>query len=234
MPSYRYLAKSEHGFIQQLACSYANRGYQFYFVGRIPDGKDPFKIDQKLLAEYDVSASKAERWRRKQAGRANVQYLRFGQDFILLATHGEHHFFEANAGRIRKLSSHPLKFYGYSVSIKGGHCVVRISKEQIKLLRASFQSVSLKKQADELGKAINALPFERYRGVIRQLFQLVKAVNDVRSPAGLPKVKKSCIRAKRRVLKPFVDEVADPLPSGDQQISVNLEALARPQEAHTS
>ena len=205
---YRYLVRDEHCFIQLLATNYACRGYPFYFRSRVPDGKASKPVDEKLLAEYGIATSKQQRWRRKRLGRANLQYLRYQQDFVILATHGENDFFQKNEGAIRDMRSHPLKFYGYSVSLKGGHCVVRIEQEQYKLLKATFQETALlRKDPAEIGAQIDALPFERYRGVLKQLFSLVKATNEVRGPAGLPKVPNSVIRVKRRIFKPFVEAV---------------------------
>ena len=85
---------------------------------------------------------------------------------------------------------------------------MRIEQEQYKLLKATFQETALlRKDPADIGAQIDALPFERYRGVLKQLFALVKATNEVRGPAGLPKVPNSVIRVKRRIFKPFVEPV---------------------------
>src|SRR6187399_954067 len=65
---YRCSATSVQGFIQQLAVGYIARGYYFYVVGRVPEGRDPQRLDEKLIAKYDVSASKGKRARRKALG----------------------------------------------------------------------------------------------------------------------------------------------------------------------
>src|SRR5437868_5921856 len=97
---YRCEAGSLAGFIQQLTSRYVASGYVFYVVGRVPAGKDPRRVDAKLIARYGVDCSKFTRARRKRAGRANVHYLRYRDVFVLLATHGEHPFFEGEAGQI--------------------------------------------------------------------------------------------------------------------------------------
>lgn len=74
---YRYEATTVSGFLQQLAVAYLAHGYRFYVTGKIPEGKDPVAVDRKLLAKYDVGISKWVRARRKRAGLANCQYLRF-------------------------------------------------------------------------------------------------------------------------------------------------------------
>src|SRR5512147_1512330 len=95
---YRAEAASLEGFIQQLAVGYLARGYWFYVGGPIPDGKDPRAVDAKLIDRYGVAISKFERARRKVRGLANVQYLRYGQRFVLVATPGEHRFFREESG----------------------------------------------------------------------------------------------------------------------------------------
>src|SRR5437870_4167820 len=87
---YRCEATSVEGFVQQLAVSYLGNGYWFYVVGEVPPGKDPRRVDEKLVARYQVDLSKWARARRKRAGLANLQYLRHGRLFVLLATHGMH------------------------------------------------------------------------------------------------------------------------------------------------
>ena len=89
---YQCEATSVIGFVQQLAVAYVGRGYVFYVTGEIPERKDPKCVDAKLIDKYGLSVGKATRARRKLAGFANIQYLRFGNSFIILATHGNHPF----------------------------------------------------------------------------------------------------------------------------------------------
>src|SRR5512135_2938455 len=86
---YRAEATSLEGFIQQLAVGYLARGYRYFFQGRIPAGKDPRAVDAKLIKRYELAISKFKRARRKAKRLANVQYLRFGQHFVLISTPGE-------------------------------------------------------------------------------------------------------------------------------------------------
>src|SRR5215475_6096161 len=91
---YRCEATSVAGFVQQLAVAYVGRGYFFYVRGEIPERKDPRAVDEKLITKYGIAIGKTARARRKAAGFANVQYIRFRQSFVLLATPGKHRFFE--------------------------------------------------------------------------------------------------------------------------------------------
>lgn len=109
---YRCRAVSLAGFIQQLAVAYVAHGYWFYARGWIPIDKDPEAIDRKLIDRYGIDVSKWERARRKRAGLANLHYLRFGRTFVLIATHGQHWFFEAEAKAIRDIRRVPFKLGG--------------------------------------------------------------------------------------------------------------------------
>lgn len=99
--NYRYLAQSIGGFIQQTAVCYLQRGYWFYVMGEIPKGKDPERIDQKLLDKYEINLSKYQRYRRKKDGWANLQYLRYRNTFLLLSTKGQHLFFRKSKAEFR-------------------------------------------------------------------------------------------------------------------------------------
>ena len=106
--AYRCVARSAAGFVQQLAVAYVTHGYWFYVTGHIPEHKDPALTDRKLIERYGIDVSKWTRARRKRDGLANVQYLRYGRFFILLATHGEHPFFAEEEEQIRDIRRTPL------------------------------------------------------------------------------------------------------------------------------
>ena len=115
--AYRCEAKSLEGFIQQLAVGLVCRGYRFYVAKWIPQKKDPRKVDAKLTNQYGVVRSKSSRMRRKKAGLGNVQYLRYGRFFVLIATKGPHPFFEREAKSIRDICRPPfLTFGSYTIS----------------------------------------------------------------------------------------------------------------------
>lgn len=100
--AFRVVTFSIEGFVQQIACSYLRHGYWFYVTGKIPDGKDPAVVDAKLIAKYGIGVSEATRIRRKKAGLANLQLLRYGRFFVILATKGKHEFFGSEKDRIRR------------------------------------------------------------------------------------------------------------------------------------
>lgn len=201
---YRCRAVSLAGFIQQLAVAYVAHGYWFYARGWIPIDKDPEAIDRKLIDRYGIDVSKWERARRKRAGLANLHYLRFGRTFVLIATHGQHWFFEAEAKAIRDIRRVPFKLGGYSVSFRNGHASVRIDQETYKRLKAYFTELALRRPADVVAEELRLLPYEPYAPVRRQLLNLLRAVNRLRKQAGFEPLPPACLRFRRRIKSPFL------------------------------
>ena len=118
---YRYEAQTIEGFVQQVAVQYVTKGYWFYVSGIVPEGKNPQFVAEKLIAKYRIGVSKFVRARRKLRGAANLQLILFGRIFLLLATRGEHEFYEEERTRIRDCRETPIKFASYSIGFRGGH-----------------------------------------------------------------------------------------------------------------
>lgn len=200
---YRCEATSVAGFVQQLAVAYIGRGYFFYVVGEIPEGKDPHLVDQKLIAKYGLGIGKTARARRKAAGLANVQYLRYGRFFVLLATHGKHVFFEEEKKFIRDAREAPIKFGGYAVSYRSGHPHVRIDQRRYHELKAYLADLAVHRRKDWLEHAFRRLPFEPYAPVRGQMHCILREVNRRRQLAQFEAISASCVRTRRRVVRPF-------------------------------
>lgn len=200
---YRCEATSVAGFIQQIAVSYVGRGYFFYVLGRIPEGKDPVAIDEKLTRKYGVERTKAARSRRKSLGYANVQYIRFRDTFVLLSTPGKHAFFLEEAEQIRDAREMPIKLYGYAVSYRGGHVHVRIEQRQHLELKSYFAEIAVHRSKDFLEQELGTLPFEPYAPIRSQLHSILREVNRKRKLCGFELLPSSCIRVRRRIVKPF-------------------------------
>lgn len=201
---YRCVAITPEGFIQQLAVCYVARGYWFYVMGEIPAHKDPALIDAKLLATYGVDISKWSRMRRKRAGLANMQYLRHGRVFVLLATHGRHEFFEREGESVRDVRRAPIRFKGYSVSYRGGRVHVRVDRTPYLDLKASLLEEATKANGIDLLRRFRSIPFEPYAPVRRQLLSIWRAVNRARKVAGLQAIPVESIRLRRRIVCPFM------------------------------
>jgi hypothetical protein len=203
---YRCEVSTVGAFVQQVAVSYLTHGYFFYVVGIVPEGKDPRRVDAKLVDRYGLDVSKWARARRKRAGLANVAYLRHGRFFVLLATHGEHPFFEAEGAAVRDVRRVPIKFASYSIGHREGHPHVRIAEPTMRDLKEALQRLALKRSAADLGQTLRRLPFEPYAPIRSQLCELLRLVNRIRSVAGLEPVPRSVLRLRRRVLLVFAEE----------------------------
>lgn len=115
MPVDHAATKSCAEFAHYLRRNFVSRGYFFYVTGRIPDHKDPGRTDAKITAQYGLHLSKWARARRRKHGVASIQYLRFGREFIILATHGKHRFFRDEAHGIRDVRHTPLRVSGQHI-----------------------------------------------------------------------------------------------------------------------
>lgn len=186
---YRCVATSAQGFVQQLAVSYVGHGYWFYVTGMVPERKDPLAIDQKLIDRYGIDVSKWARARRKKQGLSNLHYLRFGRFFVLIATLGEHRFFEEEK-RIRDVRRDSVRFGGYSIGYKRDragkwHPSVRIHPETYAEMKAYFVELAVRRTAEDLVTEFGRLQFVPFAPVRVQLLCVLRAVNAERKGAGL-------------------------------------------------
>jgi hypothetical protein len=228
---YRCVAASVTGFLQQVASCYLPHGYWFYVRGRVPDSKDPRQLDQKLIEKYCIGLSRSSRTRRKAVGIANVHYIRFQRDFLLLATHGQHPFFDDEGPNIRDARRVPIPFRGYAISVKQGgflrkespavqptrddrwHAHVRIDQDRYQLLKTSALDAAKRMSAERLEAEFYRMPFEPYAPVRQQLFNLLRLVNQQRKASGLEPLPSKAIRYQRRIVKPF-EPVHNDVPIG--------------------
>ncbi len=212
---YRCEATSVTGFVQQLACTYLRHGYWYYVTGVIPRDKDPRAVDEKLIKKYGIAVSESTRGRRKRQGKANVQYLRCGHFFIILATEGEHQLKEEEGELLRDIRRVPLKFRGYSISYRRGgrtlggevdsrwHAHVEIERERYKEIRDYLLSLACHRSPRHLATVLYETPYEPYAPVRRQLLNILRAVNRARKRAGYELVPAEVLPLRRRVVRPF-------------------------------
>jgi hypothetical protein len=207
--TYRCVATSVAGFVQQVAVAHVRHGYWFYVAGEIPAHKNPERVDRKLTAQYGIDVSKWTRARRKRAGLANVQYLRYGPFYVLLATHGQHPFFEAEAVRLKDVRQCPIRFQGYSIGLgraRGSgeaHVSVRMGQEAYREWKERLEGIALHRTVEELAAEFRTIPFEPYAPVREQLRCLLRAVNRRRKGASLELVPWAALRLHRRSIRPF-------------------------------
>lgn len=209
---YQCEATSVAGFVQQVATRLLTNGYWQYVTGWIRADKDPRRVDEKLIAKYGLEASRWSRARRKQQGLANVQYIRHGQFFVLMATLGRHDLLTLEEGpRIRDARTSTIKYAGYSIgyrrdSVDPGRWRASVSIERVryKELKAHLLDVATHRSVDAIVEEFWSLPFEPYAPVRRQLFNILRAVNVRRRLAGYESVPwERAVRMKRRQVRVF-------------------------------
>lgn len=174
---YRCVATSVEGFVRQLAVAYITHGYWFYVTGTIPEGKDPASVDAKLIDRYDIAISKWARCRRKKQGLANMQYLRQGRFFVLLATKGRHEFFERERPVIRDVRRKSIKFAGYSIGCRKGrdgrwHASVRLSAHRYRDVRELVESARTPHAIAFAERTVRSLACSRFAPVRNQTYRL--------------------------------------------------------------
>lgn len=212
---YRCIASSPEGLVQQVAVSYLRHGYWWYVTGRIPSSKDPESVDRKLIAKYEIDQTDRQRAHRKKRGLANMQYIRYGNWFLLLVTEGHHPFKQQERNRIRDCRRHPIKFEGYSISYRragispvgGGkpkwHACVRIDPQTYKQLKAFFIDRACHRSVDNLAKDFGRVPYARFAPIRRQLLTIQRSVNQARSSIGYELIPTGALRLRRKIVRPF-------------------------------
>jgi hypothetical protein len=214
---YRAEVTSVEGFVQQIACCYLRHGYWFYVSGQIPPRKLVGDVDRKLIEKYGIGVSESTRARRKQLGQANLQYLRHQRFFVILATKGEHRFFDEESNSIRDIRRTPLRYGGYAISYRRGgrtksghpdakwHAHVEIERQRYLELKAWFLELAVHRSAEHIGLEFYRLPFEPYAPVRRQMLNILRAVNTARKRAGFQQIPTEVLPLRRRVVRPFGD-----------------------------
>jgi hypothetical protein len=217
MAAWRCEVASVDGFVQQLACNLINHGYWFYHRGHIPKHKDPLAVDQKLAELYDLALDKFARARRKKAGRANAAYLRYGREFILICTAGEHRLHDDHA--LLDVRRRPIHFHGYSIGCGKGsdgryHASVRIADDVMKDLLAHFENIAPRRTAAELEEELRQVRFQPYARVRRQILRIVRVLNQIRAPR---KVSAVSFPALRRTVTKVFNEIDTTTQLSDDQ-----------------
>ncbi len=248
---YRCEATSVEGFVQMLASNYLPHGYWFYITGHVPPNKSPEAIDAKLLDKYSISLSRQQRSRRKRLGFANLHYLRYGDFFVILATHGKHLFFESEGEAVRDIRKFPLRFYGYSLTVRRGGYLkkgageesaspdgryrvrVTIARDRFSTLYHDLLDRAAHRSLDSLRWELWNQPFEPYAPIRKQMLRLLRGVNQVRASMGYEKVPTDSIRYQRKIVKPFEtaghsDHLESDLPDAllDSQSNVPIARMA--------
>mgnify|MGYP001241946405 CR=1 FL=1 len=190
--------------MQQVAVAAVSRGYVLYVMGRVPVGKDPATVDEKLVRTYGIDISKWARARRKAQGKANLLYVRFETTWVILATPGEHeNFFRLEHANVRDARRTPIRVGGYAISYRGGHASVRIDQRRYRELKAYLVDLAKHRRRETVEAAFQQVPFVPYAPIRRQLLAIFREVNRVRKAAGFAQLSKWCLRLERRNVRVF-------------------------------
>lgn len=183
--SFQYLVKSPRHLVQLLACNLLPKGYVFYSVAWIPEGKDPVLVDAKLVLTYQAHASKHLAYRRRKGGHATVRYFRCGRLALLVATAGRSPFFEREAWKDAREA--PLHLAGYSVGVnrQSGKVSVRLHREAQRRLKREFTERAAW-SLDWWERWMRAFPFLPFAGVRDNQFALLRHLNQCRKDLRLP------------------------------------------------
>lgn len=218
---YRCVAASPEGLVQQLATSYLRHGYWFYVTGFAKAGIDLAALDQKLITKYEIALGERARTDRKRRGLANMQYLRYRNWFLLLATEGHHPFKQVERNVIRDCRRIPIRFEGYSISYRqssvtpvgGGprtwHASVRIDDPTYRQLKHFFLDRACHRSVENLAADFARVPYTRYAKVRRQLLDILRSVNDARARMGYEAVPHRVLKLRRQIVTPFADPESD-------------------------
>lgn len=200
-------ANSAEAFVQHLAIRLIGNGYIYFVLCEIPQGKDPVKVDEKLVQRYGVRDNKWRLFRRAERGEAKVRYLRFQKTFLLVATPGRHLFFSEEGAAVRDARNDPIRCFGYSIKAKkrvdGGYLPrVRLSLQKLSAIRAGLFALQTASE-DEIEDFINEQHLLWFSGVKRQVFRLFSQLNAARKAAGLDPVFVSREAFRNRTLSVF-------------------------------
>lgn len=219
----RHVVSSVDGMLAMLV-NLVSKGYRYYFVGTVKEGKSAAAVDERMLAYYDADLPKWRRERRKLQGLANFRYLRHDRWYVVLATEGAApRFWSEDRARIRDVRHTAIRFRGYSIAYRQGgwkdrklwqdpnvrerdmkwHARVLLDEETFAGLKAYFLNIAVHRDAGFLAREFLSLSFQPYRPVREQLFVILRAVNQARKLAGYQRLPASVIPFKRRIVRAF-------------------------------
>lgn len=226
--------------MQQIACVYLRDGYEWFVQGQVPESKDPAGVDARIIEKYRIDVSEATRWRRKQLDKANVHYLRFNREFVIMATKGRHRFKELEAGSLIWARETPIRIGNYTISRKRGgrtrqgekdpqfHSHVQIEWGHYKELKAMFLGLACRRSLPQISQMFYELPFEPYAPVRRQIGSIWRQVNRLRRRAGLPEVPKEVLPLRTKSVRVYEPDCVKRVwsPAGQWWYEVRLNTAA--------
>lgn len=209
-----FLVRTFRALVQQIAVGYVARGYVYWVRGRIPQSKlgapeTPCESDWKMIAKYGCDGSRNMRYKGKKNGRASVAYLRWNDVFVLLATEGEHAFFEAEGSAVRDIRVTPLALGNYVITYKNGSALVDL-KDSLwkKISRVLWELSLIEKAALEKKLSREMKKWPAYKPIQNRWERLLESINARRKRSRLVPIDRAIIPAKRWQQKVFITQEA--------------------------
>ena len=135
---YRYEVKSIDGFLAQASRYIANGGHYFYIRVRVPEGKDPSKVAEKLLDRYDIRKKRWQRKRRHLKETASIHLLQYRDLIVIMLTKGEHKAFYADHGnQVQDIIAH-MRLWDYAQAWRRPRAIAEMSERAIETGRENF------------------------------------------------------------------------------------------------
>jgi hypothetical protein len=212
---YHYEAKSVDGFLSQAVRYIACGGHYFYIRVRVPDGKDPRAVAEKLLDRYDIRKKRWQRKRRHLKETASIHLLLYQELIVIMLTKGRHEAFYADhQSQVQDIRRTALKVFGYSIRYtfseneKRHKVFIRLDAETYRQVKAHMLTIGLWNSYRDKGaleREFRRLPYQPYEPVFAQLASIARQVNRERRRRGFDAIDLACITYKRRLGTVFVE-----------------------------
>jgi len=212
---YRHEAKSIDGFLSQLVRYIANGRHYFYIRVRVPEGKDPRAVAEKLLDRYDIRKSRWQRKRRHLKQTASIHLLQYHEVIVIMLSKGEHKAFYADHQRqVSDIRRTALKAFGYSIRYtfseleKRQKVFIRMDAETCRKVKAHMLTIGVwnsYRDKTALEREFRRLPYQPYGPVYAQLSSVARCVNRERRRRGFEAIDLACIKNKRRLGTVFAE-----------------------------
>ena len=170
--------------IRRLTRYYLTEGYWYFVKGRIPDRKPLDQVDIKLSQKYQTALSKWQRHRRKAKGLANVQYLRYDRDFVLIATEGEHPLFFSDRS-VKDARKHPIEIWYYWIRVRSSRRYeVIVAPWAYHVVKDKVLRLAKEGNVDAITDQLQSLRWINYPGVNRQKQKMIAEASKILSRRG--------------------------------------------------
>ncbi len=212
---YRYEVKNIDGFLSQVVRYVACGGHYFYIRVRVPEGKDPQAVAEKLLDRYNIRRKRWQRKRRHLKETASIHLLQYREIIVIMLSKGEHKTFYADhQSQVRDFRRTALQVFGYSIRYtfseieKRRKVFIRLDNETYRKVKAHMLTIAVwNSYCDKtrLEREFQRLPYQPYVPVYAQLCSSARRVNRERRRRGFGAIDLSCIRNRRRLGTVFVE-----------------------------